>query len=184
MKRPRVSVYLGASLDLRIAREDGRVDWLEQFHDASVGDYGYAAFFATVDTLLIGRATYDMVSGFPQWPYEGKRVVVVTHRPVAPRENVETAEGRLSAVLERLASRGAKHVYLDGGQVVRQGLAEDVVDTLTLSLVPLVLGSGRALFENGLPTRRFSLLGAQSFPTGLVQLRYQRADSAADAAGR
>lgn len=183
MPRPRVSVYLGASLDLFIAREDGRLDWLERFHDPAVGDYGYGAFFSTIDTLVIGRSTYDTVLGFDAWPYEGKRVVVFSHRPIAPRAGVEHGEGALAPALEALFARGARHVYLDGGALVRQGLREGVVDALTLSVVPHLLGSGRPLFTSGLPELGLTLLGAQAFPTGLVQLRYERTDVASPSAG-
>lgn len=173
MTRPRVSVYLGVSLDLRIARTDGRLDWLEQFHDPSVGDYGFAAFFASVDLLMMGRATYDTVLGFPDWPYADKRLVVLSHRPFTPaRPTVERAEGSLAPLLERLGREGVRHVYLDGGQLVQQALREGVVDALTLSVVPLVLGSGRPLFVDGLPEARLRLEGVEHFRTGLVQLRY------------
>ncbi|MBL8921963.1 MAG: dihydrofolate reductase [Myxococcaceae bacterium] len=183
MPRPRVSVYLGVSVDLLIAREDGRLDWLERFHDPAGGDYGYAAFFSTIDTLVIGRATYDTVLGFDRWPWEGKRVVVFSHRPIAPRPGVEQAEGALAPALEALFALGARHVYLDGGALVRQGLREAVVDALTLSIVPHLLGSGRPLFERGGPELGLRLLGAEAFPSGLVQLRYERSEVGSPGAG-
>ncbi len=173
MARPRVSVFLGVSLDQRLARPDGSVAWLEQFHDASVGDYGFAAFFASVDVLVMGRATFDTVLGFPEWPYGDKRLVVFSHRAFAPpRVSVERAEGTLLPVLERLHGEGVRHAYLDGGQLVQQGLREGVVDALTLSVVPLLLGSGRPLFGDGLPETAFRLEAVEHFKTGLVQLRY------------
>ena len=176
--RPRVSVYLGVSLDLRIARDDGRLDWLERYSDPAVGDYGYAAFMETVDTLVMGRFTFDTVLGFGAWPFGAKRVVVFTNRPLESNPGVETASGSLSGALESLHARGARHVYLDGGKLVQQGLAEGVVDALTLSIVPHLLGSGRPLFTNGLPELALQLVGSQAYPTGLVQLRYQRVGAA------
>lgn len=176
--RPRVSVYLGVSLDLRIARDDGRLDWLERYSDPAVGDYGYAAFMETVDTLVMGRSTFDTVLGFGAWPFGAKRVVVFTNRPLESNPGVETASGSLSGALESLHARGARHVYLDGGKLVQQGLAEGVVDALTLSIVPHLLGSGRPLFTTGLPELALQLVGSQAFPTGLVQLRYQRVGAA------
>jgi dihydrofolate reductase len=178
MSRPRVSVFVGASVDLCIARLDGGLDWLERFNDPAAGDHGYGAFFATVDTLVVGRATYDTVLGFDAWPWEGKRVVVFTHRPLPVRAGVVAAEGALLPVLERLHAEGAAHVYLDGGRLVQQGLREGVVDNLTVSIVPHLLGTGRPLFTQGLPEARLRLEGVQPYASGLVQLRYQRADSA------
>lgn len=177
MSRPRVSIYLGMSVDQQIARPDGSLDWLERFNDPSAGDYGYSKFFSTIDTVVLGRSTFDTVLGFGQWPYDGKRVVVFSHRPLKD-ERVEVASGALAPVLSALAARGSEHVYLDGGQLVQQALKENVVDLLTLSMVPHLLGSGRALFTQGLPELRLTLLGIQAYPNGMVQLRYQRADSA------
>ena len=73
------SVFLGASLDGFIARKDGSLDWLKPF-DESGENYGFDEFFASVDTVLLGRKTYDVVLGFEKWFYAGKRCVVATHR--------------------------------------------------------------------------------------------------------
>jgi dihydrofolate reductase len=167
------------SVDQYLARPDGSLDWLERFNDPAAGDAGYGAFFSTVDTVVLGRSTFDTVLGFDQWPYGGKRVVVFSHRALE-HEGVEVASGPLASVLTSLRARGSQHVYLDGGQLVRQGLQENVVDLLTLSVVPHVLGSGRPLFAQGLPELRLTLLGSQVYPNGLVQLRYQRADWPSD----
>lgn len=179
MPRPKVSVYIATSVDGYIAREDGGLDFLERA-SGSGGDYGYAEFAATVDALVIGRATYDTVLGFAsteaaEWPFAGKRVVVLTHHALEPRHGEERHEGALAPLLERLGAEGVRHVYLDGGVAVREGLAEGVVDALTISIVPVVLGSGRPLFRAGLPELSLRLVSAQPYSTGLVQVRYERA---------
>lgn len=170
--RPRVSVYLGVSLDGCIARPDGALDWLDPFNDAAIGDYGYAAFAASVDALVIGRATFDTVLGFGAWPYEGKRVVVMSGRALPEGAKAERAQGALAPMLKRLHDEGVRHVYLDGGALVRQGLQEGVVDALTLSVMPLVLGAGRRLFDDSVPPLGLSLVESRTFPNGVVQLRY------------
>jgi len=81
MAHPRCAAFLAVSLDGFIARPDGGLDWLTPFQ----GEHGYQAFFSTVDTLLIGRATWEVVQGFPEWPFAGKRVAVLTHRPLQAR---------------------------------------------------------------------------------------------------
>lgn len=169
--RPRVSVYIATSLDQFIARPDGGLDWLDTVLQPGE-DYGYAAFMATVDTLVVGRATYDTVLGFGEWPYTGKRVAVLTHRPFVPQFGEELCSGALVPILNRLGTEGVRHVYLDGGNAVRQGLAEGVVDELTLSIVPRLLGRGRPLFGDIVPEVSWTLVSSRSFPTGLVQLRY------------
>jgi dihydrofolate reductase len=175
--RPRVSVYLGASLDLQIAEADGSLAFLERHQHA---DYGYDAFIADVDALVMGRRTYDAVLGFGiAWPFGERRVVVCTHRPlgaVAPdaAPYVTTHAGPLAPLLERLGTHGVRHVYLDGGETVRRGLQEDVVDALTFTILPEVVGNGRPLFDATVPPSRWTLGGVSSWPSGAVQLHYER----------
>lgn len=170
--RPQVSVYLGVSLDQFIARADGSIDWLE--HPGTAGeDYGYEPFFATIDALVMGRATYDTVLGFGTWPYAGKRLVVVSHRPFEPKHGEERHEGALAPLMDRLGDEGVRRVYLDGGALVQQALAEGLVDDLTLTIVPVTLGTGRRLFGDTTPERTWTFAGSQSWPSGLTQLRYR-----------
>lgn len=169
----RVSVFLGLSLDGYIARDDHGLDWLGLVHTDPPEDTGYAALMASVDTLVVGRSTYDTALAFPEWPFGGKRVVVLTRRPLEPRHGEEAHEGSLADLVGRLANEGHRHVYLDGGNVVRQGLRAGLVTDLTLSWVPFVLGSGIALFERGLPERAWRLAASRAFPSGLVQATYE-----------
>ena len=168
----RVSVFLGLSLDGFIASDAGGLEWLDVVHTDPPEDTGYLELMASADVLVLGRSTYDAVIGFPEWPYPGKRIVVVTHRPIEARHGEERFEGELTELFERLAQQGHQHVYLDGGDVVRQGLRADKVTDLTLSWLPIVLGSGLALFERGLPERRWRLVSSRAFPSGLMQATY------------
>jgi dihydrofolate reductase len=170
---PTVSVYIAVSLDGCIARSDGRIDWLDSMQIPGE-DYGYAAFMAAVDTIVIGRATYEQVLAFPAWPFAGRRAVVLTHRALEAHHGEAAHAGPLRPLLRSLADDGARRVYLDGGQAIRQGLREDVVDELTLSTVPLVLGDGRPLFERELPASQWALVSSRAFRTGLVQSHYAR----------
>jgi len=167
------SVFIATSLDGYIARRDGSIDWLEIV--ATPGeDYGFAAFYATVDVLVMGRTTYETALGFSEWPYAGKRVVVMTHRPGESRHGEEYVSGTPGELVRRLAAEGAKRVYVDGGTVIRQFLAEDLLDDLTISMIPIVLGDGLPLFGRGTGEHRLALAGVQHWPTGLVQLRYEK----------
>jgi dihydrofolate reductase len=174
MTRPRCSVFIAVSLDGFIAREDGGLDWLDAIGREGE-DYGYAHFAASIDTIVVGRGTYDKVLGFPDWPYQGKRVVVVTHRP-APRRHDESFDaGEPAALLGRLEAAGARHVYVDGGVLIRQFLAAGLVDELTLSVVPVLLGRGIPLFGDDVPEGRLVLEESSAYGSGLVQLRYRPA---------
>lgn len=172
--RPRVSVYIATSLDNFIARDDGDLDWLSGVQDAGGNDYGYAGFMSTIDAVILGRSTYDAVRSFEMWPFDGKHVIVLTNRPITPAHGESSYAGALGPLLDRLGSEGVVRVYLDGGATIRQGLDEGLVDDMTLSIIPVLLGSGRPLFARGAPESHWVLTGVESHPTGLVQVRYER----------
>src|SRR5574337_901009 len=157
MSRPRCSVFVGVSLDGFIARPDGALDWLAPFEGS---EHGYQAFLDSVDAVVIGRATYDVVLGFDTWPYGGKRVLVLTHRPPAARHGETFLAGAPAEVVARLAAGGVRGEYVDGGEGVSQFLAAGLVDDLTLTFVPVVLGDGIRLFRAPLPQRALRLAGA------------------------
>jgi dihydrofolate reductase len=162
-------VYIAVSLDGYIARADGGLDWLSVVERPGE-DYGYQAFFDSIDALVIGRKTYDTALGFEKWPYENKRCIVVTRSPPAARHGETFHSGSLSSLLDRLGAAGARRVYVDGGVLIRSFLAEDFVDDVTLSVIPVLLGAGISLF--GGVERRMQLVSSRSFPSGLVQLSY------------
>jgi dihydrofolate reductase len=172
--RPRTSTFVAMSLDGFLARADGSVDWLEPFQGE---EHGYQAFFASVDTLVLGRRTYDfvltMVGAGLSWPYSGKRCVVMTHRHVEGRNQERSFEGEPAVLLEQLAAEGARHVYVDGGAVIRSFLAAGCLDHLTVSLVPCLLGTGFPLFGGVKRETGLTLVSATPFKNGLVQLQYE-----------
>jgi dihydrofolate reductase len=169
--RPRCSVFIATSLDGYIARRDGGIDWLSLVETPGE-DYGYAKFFAEVDALILGRGTYDKVLTFPAWPYGDKRCVVLTHGSYESRHGERFHAGDPAPLLAELRAGGVRRVYVDGGAVIRQFLRDGLIDDLTISIIPIVLGDGIPLFDASLPTRRLRLAGSQTFPSGLVQLRY------------
>ena len=168
----RCSVFIAVSVDGFIARPDGSIDWLEAVH-VEGEDYGYSHFASSVDVLVMGRNTYEVALGFDVWPYTGKRVIVLTHRLADPRNGEELFDGSPADLVERLRREGARRAYVDGGNVIRQFLAAGLIDDLTLSVIPVVLGSGIPLFANGGPTQRLTLEETRAFPSGLAQLRYR-----------
>ncbi len=171
MTHPRCSVFIAASLDGYIARQDGSVDWLSLV-SADHEDYGYAEFAKTVDTLLIGRNTWETARGFDPWPYSGKKVVVLTHRPAEAAHGETFTSERLGDLLERLHREGARQVYVDGGAVISQFIEAGLLTDFTLSIIPVILGAGRRLFTHDLPQTGLTLTSSRSWPSGLVQLRY------------
>jgi dihydrofolate reductase len=183
MVRPRCAVFIATSLDGFIALPDGSVEWLDAVR-LDGEDYGFDDFFASVDTLLMGRLTWETVLRLGEWPYGDKRVVVLTHRPAPASHGERFRAGEPAEVLAALHAEGARRVYVDGGQVISRFLREGLVDELTLSIVPTLLGSGIRLFQGELPRRALRLASSRAYPSGLVQLRYTLATSPLPHRGR
>jgi dihydrofolate reductase len=99
--------------------------------------------------------------------------VVCTRRAAQPTHGEELWSGAPRALAERLEREGARRVYVDGGALVSSFLRERLVQELTINVIPIVLGAGRPLFAKGLPEISLRLAGAKSYPSGLVQLRYE-----------
>ncbi|MEU9803337.1 dihydrofolate reductase family protein [Streptomyces sp. NPDC051000] len=166
----RTLVYIGTSLDGFIARPDGDIDWLNE-RGAQAGDMGYEAFMADIDTLVMGRNTYEKILTFGFWPYEGKHVAVLSTQLTTDDANI-TVHRSLDALLESLATEGAKNVYVDGGQIVQTFLREGILDELIITTAPVLLGTGIPLFgrldhDIDLVHRETRALGA-----GFVQTTY------------
>ena len=179
------SVYIATSLDGFIARTDGRLDWLEgsDSGDRDEGgdgsdDMGFGEFIESVDTMVMGRATYEFVAGTGQWPYEGKRVVVLsstlTNDDVAEhlRGKVEFLSMEPRELGAKLAAEGSEIVYVDGGVTIQRFLRAKMIDELILTRVPILLGSGIPLFGELDHDVRLKHLRSQVFENGMVQSRY------------
>ena len=177
MTRPRTSTFVGVSLDGFLARSDGSVDWLKPYEGE---EHGFHAFFDSVDTVVFGRRTYEfvlqMLGEGLAWPYPGKRCVVMTHRPIEPRNQERAFAGEPKALLDELEAEGAKHVYVDGGVVIRSFLSAGLLDQLTVSVVPCLLGAGFPLFGGVKRESGLALEHATSFKNGLAQMRYRVQD--------
>ncbi len=145
-ERPRISVYIAMSIDGYIARKDGSLDWLEYGHTGDE-DYGFKKFINSVDVLVLGRHTYEVVSAFSKWPYEGKRVIVLSNRLKSVREEAELFNGRIEDLVFMLHSEGTNHVWVDGGITASKFLEADLVDEVTISIIAVFLGSGVPLFN-------------------------------------
>jgi dihydrofolate reductase len=169
---PRCVVYVATSLDGYIARSDGGLDWLSAVQVAGE-DYGYARFFEAIDTVVVGRQTYETALGFEAWPYAGKRCVVMTTQARSPRHDEEFFSGPPRVLVEQLADKGAKRIYVDGGNVIRQFVGDDLVTDVTVSLVPVLLGEGIPLFGRLGRDVRLDLVSSRSFQSGLVQIEYR-----------
>ncbi|MEK6749196.1 MAG: dihydrofolate reductase family protein [Pseudomonadota bacterium] len=170
-------MFIATSLDGFIARKDGGLDWLTGGAALNDEDYGYKAFMATVDTLVMGRNTYEMASSFTQWPYAGKQVVVLSRgyqsSPQHLRDSVEGLCSSPKELLEYLAARGDKHVYIDGGNTIQGFLRAGLIHEITITRIPILLGEGIPLFGSLDQDVRLLHITTRVYENGFVQSRYQ-----------
>jgi dihydrofolate reductase len=169
------SVFVGASVDGFIARQNGELDWLPTDPEP----HGYDEFIASVDTLVIGRNTFEIVMGFESWPYAAKRVVVLSSRPLdlsvakARGGVVEQMGGSPAEIVSRLEASGARSLYVDGGITVQGFLRAGLIQRLVVTRVPVLIGQGIPLFGSlprDVPLRH---VATRTYPSGLVQSEYQ-----------
>ena len=174
----RVSVFMAISLDGFIARPDGDVSWLDEYEPMGEGeDGGYGDIFQAVDVMVMGRGSFEKVLEFNDWPYGSKPIIVLsrslTEFPKELQGSVRIDNSAPEELLEKLAQKGHKHIYLDGGQVVRSFLRQGLVDDLTLTVIPVLLGDGIPLFGKLEKELQLDLLESRSWKNGFAQLKYQ-----------
>lgn len=166
----KVTLYIATSLDGYIAGPDDDLSWL--FTD---DDYGFTDFLERTDVLIMGRGTYDVVKTFGDWPYPGKKTVVVSRSESVTPDTPDTTafSGALAELVDQLREQGAHNVWLvGGGALVRSFLKEGLLDQIVVSLHPVLLGNGVPLFPDGFPRTLLSLEEAESYESGLVQITY------------
>jgi dihydrofolate reductase len=168
----KASVFVGTSLDGFIAREDGGLDFLDAGGDEP---HGYEEFIASIDALVVGRNTLDLVLTFAEWPYGATPVFVLSTRPLPPLPAgaAERMEGDPATIVAALEARGVEHAYVDGGVTVQRFLRAGLIDRLVVSRVPVLIGRGIPLF--GALERDVALrhVATRSFAGGLVQSEYE-----------
>lgn len=169
---PEVTLYIAVSADGYIARADGGIDWLRPYE---TGDYGYRAFYDSVQALVMGRKTYEQALSFGEWPYPDKPSYVYTRRlQTSPRPDVLFTRDPPATLLARLQAQGVTRVWLvGGGDLIATFRASQRIDEYWLFVIPLLLGDGIPLFGTG-PAEDLALVETQAFPTGVTLLRYRR----------
>ena len=174
----RCSVYIATSLDGFIARKNGALDWLPGSDGESSDDedYGFHSFFASIDTLVMGRNTYEQACAFKEWPYHGKRVLVLSrHFPTQPQRLAESVEGTSmapQALVQHLVTSGATHLYIDGGKTIQSFLQACLIQEITITQIPILLGEGIPLFGPLAQDIKLTHVATQAFATGFVQSKY------------
>lgn len=174
----RCSVFIATSLDGFIARTDGSIDWLDRAN-ATIPpgeDCGYAKFIQTMDALVMGRGTFEKVLTFPEWPYGAMPVYVLSHSieqlPAGLPESVQLSRESPAEVVRRASAAGHQHLYVDGGKVIQSFLAAGLITELTLTVIPVLLGSGLRLFGDLEADIALNVIASKVYPFGFVQSHY------------
>ena len=173
----KTSIYIAVSLDGFIAREDSGLDWLPSPSESTGEDYGFKAFFDSIDALVMGRNTFELVLSFGSWPYGDKPVVILTSRNIEIPDNlaktVITMSGNPNEIIKKLSEQGYEHLYIDGGKTIQGFLENGLVDELTISRIPVLIGSGIPLFGQINKDIQLDHIETQVFGNGIVQSKYR-----------
>jgi len=167
----KIVLFIATSLDGFIAGKDGNTDWL--YTD---GDFGYNAFYKSIDTTLMGYNTYFFVRHFPEFPYPDKKNFVFTRKQrISDGNPIEFVMGDVVEFTRKLKKNAGENIWLvGGGQINSILLNADLIDQMIISIHPVALGQGIKLFrDESLKKLRFNLINHEVFERGLVQLTYE-----------
>jgi dihydrofolate reductase len=173
-----IKLYIATSLDGFIARENGELDWLYALPNPQNIDHGYTAFHQTIDTVIMGRATYEQILGFGvDWPYPDCQTYVLSADPnYQPKtERTKTLHQIKAEQMEQIKVESQSNIWVvGGGKVITAMMNDGLVDEMILSIIPIILGRGIRLFPNHPKETLFTLTHSESFETGVVNLSYTK----------
>ncbi len=169
-----VVYYVACSVDGFIASPDGGVEWLSAMQRQGE-DYGYAEFFASIDSMVMGSRTYEQVLGFGGWPYGDTPCWVLSRRSLtAVGSEVSVTASSPVAVLTNVARRGLRRLWLVGGShLAGSFMAEGRISECIITVIPVLLGDGMPLFSRQGGQERLDLMGVRQFSAGVVSLHYR-----------
>src|SRR5690348_5264346 len=174
MRAMKLSVFCGVSVDGFLARPNHALDFLDAGGQES---HGFEEFYKSVDVLVIGRRTYEVVLTFGDWPYGKKPVIVLSSHPLdfskVKGGIVEQMTGEPVEIVKQIKSRGFKHAYIDGGVTIQRFLASGCIDRLVITRVPVLIGAGIPLFGAVPHDIRLRHVASRCYKGGLVQSEYE-----------
>ncbi len=166
-------LYIACSLDGYIAAENDNIDFLNSVA-VEAEDYGYEEFIKTVDTVIVGRKTYDKVLSMGyDFPHADKESYIITRTPKESIGNIHFYNASIVELVHDLKNKPGKNIFCDGGaEVVNLLLSNKLFDEMYISIIPCLLGSGTKLFKENKIESQIKLISSKSFESGLVQLHY------------
>lgn len=164
---PKIIAYVATSLDGYIAREDGSIDWLPESAES-----GYDAFYKSIDTVIMGKTTYDQVLTFGEYPYKDKKSFVFTSTNQTKDENTEFVSNVDKFVIDGFPGAGRNIWLVGGAQIIASFLKQKVVDEIIVTIIPVLLGKGISLFKNIESETKLELIKTEKY-TQLVDVHYK-----------
>lgn len=171
----KVIVYIACSLDGYIAGPDDDLGFLHKVEKPGE-DYGYGEFIESIETVIMGRKTYEKVmSMVDEFPHASRECYVMTSTPQMDKGKTVFYTGNLKQLVVMLRQQHGRDIFVDGGaEIVNALMKDNLVDEFIISIVPVMLGNGTHLFKDGRPETDVELVSVRHFDTGLVQLHYTR----------
>ncbi|HEY9535363.1 MAG TPA: dihydrofolate reductase family protein [Mucilaginibacter sp.] len=169
-------VYIATSIDGYIAGKDGDIKWLTEFPNPEGSDYGFNDFIKGIDALIMGRHTFETVNGFDTWMYPVPVFVIsntLTKLSGKWAPKAELIKGDLKDLIAQLNVRGINNIYVDGGKTIQSFLAQDMIDQLIITTIPIVLGGGIPLFGDS-KQLKFKHKSTDIYTGGLVKNTFTR----------
>jgi len=182
----RCSVFIAISLDGFISRPNGEIDWLDKASEvvSNSEDFGYSQFMSTVDALVMGRNTFEKVCSLMKksvpkmdWPYGEIPVLVLSRNlhslPVDIPKTVTLSADHPLQIVNQLSAKGFQHLYIDGGKTIQSFLSFGLIDELTITIIPVLLGSGIHLFGKLPHDVWLECINSRDCSFGFVQSKYR-----------
>ena len=169
----KVVLYIAASLDGFIAKANDDLSFLSMVQQEGE-DYGYSGFLKTIDTVIMGRKTYDwVIAHIKEFPHSNLETYIITRTERDGGGNLNFYSGDLKDLVNRLKKEPGMNIFVDGGaEIVQELMKVRLIDEFYISIIPVLLGDGIRLFREGLPQLKLKLIDSKQFNTGLAQLHY------------
>jgi dihydrofolate reductase len=171
-------LYIATTLDGKIARKDGSLDWLFALANPNQIDHGYADFLKGIGTTIMGKNTYNEILDFGvEWPYKGMDSYIATTDTEFQATTPETyiISSNIADHINKLKGQSQKDIWLiGGGQLVAYFLNNELLERMILTLIPTIIGVGISLFPDNPKETKWILSNVEKFETGVVNLTYDK----------
>ena len=171
-------VFIAKSMDGFIAGKNDEIDWLDLIPNPSQSDMGYYDFIENVDAILMGRRSFEVVNGFDvDWPYKIPVYIWSNSLKAIPKKysgKAELIKGNIDEVMKELKEQGHNRIYIDGGRTIHSFLERDLIDEMTTTTIPVLLGGGIPLFSERTGRLEFELIKSKVYLDQIVQNHYRR----------